>query len=59
MVLPISRFERAGHSGCGWRPALELPQSHIPQNPGYEEKFYITPGDTGIRAIDTKYARIG
>ena len=34
-------------------------KSHIPQAPGYEEKFYFSPGDTGFRAVDTKYARIG
>ena len=34
-------------------------KTHIPHATGYEEKYYFTPGDTGIRAIDTKYARIG
>jgi N-carbamoylputrescine amidase len=32
---------------------------HIPDDPGYYEKFYFTPGDTGYRIFDTKYARIG
>jgi N-carbamoylputrescine amidase len=32
---------------------------HIPDDPLYYEKFYFTPGDTGFRAWDTKYARIG
>ena len=32
---------------------------HIPQDPGFEEKFYFTPGDTGFQAFDTKYGRIG
>lgn len=32
---------------------------HIPQDPGFEEKFYFTPGDTGFRAWDTKYGKIG
>jgi len=32
---------------------------HIPQDPGFEEKFYFTPGDTGFRAWDTRHGRIG
>jgi N-carbamoylputrescine amidase len=32
---------------------------HIPDDPLYYEKFYFTPGDTGFRAWDTKYAKIG
>src|SRR6267143_6707954 len=32
---------------------------HIPDDPLYYEKFYFTPGDTGFRAWDTAYAKIG
>jgi len=32
---------------------------HIPDDPGYYEKFYFTPGDQGYKVFDTKYARIG
>ena len=32
---------------------------HIPDDPLYLEKFYFTPGDTGFRAWDTRYGRIG
>jgi len=32
---------------------------HIPDDPGYYEKFYFTPGDLGYKVFDTKYARIG
>jgi N-carbamoylputrescine amidase len=32
---------------------------HIPDDPGYYEKFYFTPGDTGYKVFDTKFARIG
>ncbi len=32
---------------------------HIPDDPGYYEKFYFTPGDTGFRPIDTSVGRIG
>ena len=32
---------------------------HIPDDPGFYEKFYFTPGDLGYRVFDTRYARIG
>jgi N-carbamoylputrescine amidase len=32
---------------------------HIPDDPLFYEKFYFTPGDTGFRAWDTKFGRIG
>jgi N-carbamoylputrescine amidase len=32
---------------------------HIPHGPGYEEKFYFTPGDLGFRVFDTRVGRIG
>ena len=32
---------------------------HIPDDPGYYEKFYFTPGDLGFKTIDTKYAKVG
>jgi N-carbamoylputrescine amidase len=32
---------------------------HIPDDPAYYEKFYFTPGDTGYRVFDTKFAKIG
>jgi len=32
---------------------------HIPDDPGYYEKFYFTPGDLGYRVFSTRYARIG
>ena len=32
---------------------------HIPQDPGFEEKFYFTPGDLGYRVWDTRHGRIG
>jgi len=34
-------------------------KSHIPDDPGFYEKFYFTPGDTGYRIFETRYARIG
>lgn len=32
---------------------------HIPDDPGYYEKFYFTPGDLGYKIFETKFARIG
>ncbi len=32
---------------------------HIPDDPLYYEKFYFTPGDTGFKAFDTRFGRIG
>jgi N-carbamoylputrescine amidase len=32
---------------------------HIPDDPLFYEKFYFTPGDTGFRAWDTKFGKIG
>ena len=34
-------------------------KTHIPDGPGYEEKFYFTPGDTGFKVYDTAFGRIG
>eukprot|EP00877_Chromochloris_zofingiensis_P004976 jgi/Chrzof1/1447/Cz10g08090.t1 len=34
-------------------------KSHIPDGPGYQEKFYFTPGDTGFMVVDTAYGRLG
>jgi len=32
---------------------------HIPDDPGFHEKFYFTPGDTGFKTIDTRYGKVG
>jgi N-carbamoylputrescine amidase len=34
-------------------------KTHIPDGPGYEEKFYFSPGDTGFRVYETAYGKIG
>lgn len=67
VVLPISYYEKAGPAQYNSLAIIDANgeivwnyrKSHIPQAPGYEEKFYFSPGDTGFRAVDTKYARIG
>ncbi|WP_043623989.1 N-carbamoylputrescine amidase [Ensifer sp. ZNC0028] len=67
VVLPISYYEKAGPAQYNSLAIIDADgeilwnyrKSHIPQAPGYEEKFYFSPGDTGFRAVDTRYARIG
>ncbi len=34
-------------------------KNHIPDDPGFYEKFYFTPGDRGYQVFDTAYAKIG
>jgi N-carbamoylputrescine amidase len=67
VVLPISVFERAGQNFFNTIVILDADGSnlgfyrktHIPDGPGYSEKFYFSPGDTGFKTWDTQYARIG
>jgi N-carbamoylputrescine amidase len=67
VVLPISVFERAGQNFFNTIVIFDADgtnlgyyrKSHIPDGPGYSEKFYFSPGDTGFKVWDTKYARIG
>ncbi len=67
VVLPVSFFERAGQVffntvamvDANGRILGRYRKTHIPQGPGYEEKFYFSPGDTGFRVWDTAYGRIG
>ncbi len=67
VVLPVSYFEAAGRRffnslaviDANGRVLGNYRKSHIPQGPGYEEKFYFAPGDTGFRVWDTAVGRIG
>jgi N-carbamoylputrescine amidase len=67
VVLPISIFEQAGQNFFNSLVVLDADGSdlgcyrktHIPDAPGYSEKFYFSPGDTGFKVFDTAYARIG
>ena len=67
VVLPVSFFERAGEVhfnsvamvDADGRILGRYRKSHIPQGPGYQEKFYFSPGDTGFRVWDTAAGRIG
>ena len=67
VVLPFSFFERAGQAYFNSLVVLDADgrvldlyrKSHIPDGPGYQEKFYFTPGDTGFKVWDTAFGRIG
>ncbi|MFT4571898.1 MAG: N-carbamoylputrescine amidase [Hyphomicrobiaceae bacterium] len=67
VVLPVSFFERAGHAYYNSLAMIDADgtvlgvyrKSHIPDGPGYEEKFYFRPGDTGFRVWPTKFGMIG
>jgi len=67
VVLPISVFERAGPTqfnslivvDADGRAMGVYRKSHIPQGPGYEEKYYFSPGDTGFRVWHTRHAILG
>jgi len=61
VVLPIPFFERAGKSFFNSVTVADSDEtllghfrkSHIPDGPGYEEKFYFTPGDSGFQVFAT------
>ena len=67
VVLPCSWFERANRAffnslamiDAGGEILGVYRKSHIPNGPGYQEKNYFNPGDTGFRVWDTRYGRIG
>ena len=67
VVLPVSFFERAGQVhfnsaaivDAGGEIVGKYRKSHIPDGPGYTEKYYFNSGDTGFRAWDTRVGRIG
>lgn len=67
VVLPISFFERANNAHFNSLAVIDADgsvlgtyrKSHIPDGPGYQEKFYFNPGDTGFRVFETRYARLG
>ncbi|WP_210526756.1 N-carbamoylputrescine amidase [Rubellimicrobium arenae] len=67
VVLPVPFFEKAGQAHFNSVAVVDADgrvlgvyrKSHIPQNPGYEEKFYFSPGDTGFRVWETAVGRIG
>lgn len=67
VVLPISFFERDGNVFYNSLVMIDANgdvmdlyrKTHIPDGPGYQEKYYFTPGNTGIKVWDTQFGRIG
>lgn len=66
IVLPISFFEKKNYARYNSVAVIDAGQvlgvyrkSHIPAGPGYQEKFYFNPGDTGFKVWETRFGRIG
>lgn len=67
VVLPVSFFERCGNSFFNSLAMIDADgavlgiyrKSHIPDSPGYDEKFYFSPGDTGFQVWATRYGKLG
>ena len=67
VVLPLSLFERANNAYFNTVVVIDTDgavlgkyrKSHIPDGPGYSEKFYFSPGDTGFRVWRTKFGAVG
>jgi N-carbamoylputrescine amidase len=67
VVLPVSLFERAGTAFFNSVVMVDADgavlgtyrKSHIPEGPGYHEKFWFSPGDSGFKVFDTQVAKIG
>jgi N-carbamoylputrescine amidase len=67
IVIPVSFFEHAGQAHYNSIAIVDRDgqtlgvyrKSHIPDGPGYEEKFYFRPGDTGFRVWKTAFGTLG
>lgn len=67
VVLPLSIFERANNAYFNTVVMVDADgatlgiyrKSHIPDGPGYSEKFYFSPGDTGFHVWPTRHGTIG
>jgi len=67
IVLPVSIFEKDGPHyfnsivviDADGTPLGVYRKSHIPDGPGYQEKFYFRPGNTGLRVWETRKGRLG
>ena len=67
VVLPISVYERANNALYNSLAMIDADgevlgiyrKSHIPDGPGYHEKFYFNPGDTGFGVWETSVGRVG
>jgi N-carbamoylputrescine amidase len=67
VVIPVSFFEKAGPEYYNSVAIIDADgrnlgiyrKSHIPDGPGYQEKFFFKPGTTGFRTFTTRFGRIG
>ncbi|HEX3044034.1 MAG TPA: N-carbamoylputrescine amidase [Bacillota bacterium] len=67
LVLPISFFERKNNAHYNSVAVIDANgdilgvyrKTHLPTGPGYQEKFYFNPGDTGFKVWPTRYGKIG
>lgn len=67
VVLPLSYFEEDGGHYYNALVVIDADGSvlenyrktHIPDGPGYEEKYYFEPGNSGFKVWETAYAKIG
>ena len=67
VAIPVSIFERDGPQYYNSLVMLDADgealgvyrKSHIPDGPGYQEKYYFRPGDTGFKVWDTRHGRVG
>ena len=67
VAIPVSIFEREGPQYYNSLVMLDADgealgvyrKSHIPDGPGYQEKYYFRPGDTGFKVWNTRFGRIG
>jgi N-carbamoylputrescine amidase len=67
VVIPVSVYERAGMALFNTVVVIDADgkvvghyrKSHIPQAPGYQEKYYFSPGDTGFEPFTTAYGKLG
>ena len=67
VYVPTSFFERDGQQHYNSLAMIDpegeimgvYRKSHIPDGPGYEEKFYFRPGNSGFRVWETRYGTIG
>ena len=67
VVIPVSFFEKAGPEHYNSIAVFDADgrhlgvyrKSHIPDGPGYQEKFFFKPGNTGFRAFATRFGTIG
>jgi N-carbamoylputrescine amidase len=67
VVLPVSFFEKAGQAHYNSLAMIDetgaiagvYRKSHIPDGPGYMEKYYFNPGDTGFKAFPTAAGTLG